>query len=68
VAPRRKRSVFASVLEDDDFAFIQSDSEELEATEGDVCASCGSLRKFHEEGVDGSVVDSGKCRRFKEMK
>jgi hypothetical protein len=66
--PKRKRSIFASVLEDEDLVFVESADEELSGTESDVCSSCGGLRKVHEEGVEGSVLDSGKCRRFKEMK
>ena len=66
--PRKRRSVFASLLEDDDLAFVESPDDELSSTESDVCGSCGNLRKLHEEGVEGSVLDSGKCKKFREMR
>lgn len=66
--PKRRKNVFAALLDDEDFAFVTSPDDELASTESDVCSSCGSLRKFHEVGVEGSVLDSEKCRRFKEMR
>ena len=63
----KRKSPFAAHLADaldDDFSFLASEKEALQEVETDICA-CGAIRRLHEKGVEGSVVDSKKCKGFR---
>jgi hypothetical protein len=68
--PRRRYPLTSRLSDalDADFTFLESEKDPVTEMETDICGVCGAIRKLHEKGVEGSVVDAKRCKGFRWMK